>query len=325
MLFIKTENTDPALNLAAEEYLLKNFKEDIFFLWQNGPSVIIGKNQNAYSEINIEYVKENNITVVRRGTGGGAVFHDLGNVNFSYITGFQNEQDISFEKFTGPVCEFLNTLGANAQFAGRNDIVIDGQKISGNAQTVYKNRLLHHGTLLFSSSMTNLSGALNVNPLKIQSKGIKSVRSRVTNIASHINKEMTVKEFMNSLFEYSLNKNNGTVYSFTKEDETAFAKIKEEKYGAWEWNFKENPAYSFKKEAKFAGGIIEVGMNIENEIISAISIQGDFLATGEVAPLEKILTGLPHTEEAILMALDGLDLTPYIGQITGEELVSVMF
>ena len=326
MLLIITQNTDPALNLATEEYLLKNFDEEIFFLWRNGPSIIIGKNQNAYSEIDIDYVKEKNITVVRRGTGGGAVFHDLGNVNFSYITSYREGEDISFERFTRPVCGFINTLGANAEFAGRNDIVIDGQKISGNAQTVYKNRFLHHGTLLFSADMTDLSKALTVNPLKIQSKGIKSVKARVTNISSHIKEEMSVEQFMQRLFNYTAqNDPDGRIYELTSADTEKINKLKKEKYASWAWNFGENPGYSFKKGAKFTAGIIEIGMNIENEIIKDISVKGDFFAYGEVNGLENILRGLPHREEDIRNALQGVDLAPYIGAITADELISVLF
>ncbi len=326
MLLVITENTEPALNLATEEYLLKNFKEEIFFLWRNAPSIIIGKNQNAYSEIDIDYVKEKNITVVRRQTGGGAVFHDLGNVNFSYITSYKDGEDISFERFTRPVCGFINTLGARAEFAGRNDIVIDGQKISGNAQTVYKNRFLHHGTLLFSADMTDLSKALTVNPLKIQSKGIKSVRARVTNISAHIKEQMDVKEFMARLFSYTAQSDpDGRIYELTDKDMEAIRKLRAEKYGAWSWNFGENPDYSFKKGAKFTAGIIEVGMNIENEQIKDISLKGDFFANGEIDGLESLLRGLPHREEDIRKALSDIDLKPYIGAITEDELVSVLF
>ena len=326
MLLVITKTTDPKFNLAAEEYLLKNFEEEIFFLWRNAPSIIIGKNQNAYSEIDIDYVKEKNITVVRRQTGGGAVFHDLGNVNFSYITSYSEGEDISFERFTRPVCGFINTLGAKAEFAGRNDIVIDGQKISGNAQTIWKNRFLHHGTLLFCANMNDLSKALTVNPLKIQSKGIKSVKARVTNIASHINENISVEQFMERLFEYTAkNDTDGHIYELTAKDIAAIEKLKEEKYAAWSWNFGENPSYSFKKSAKYTAGIIEIGMNIENEHIKDISIKGDFFASGEIDGLEKILCGLPHKEEDIRNVLKGIDLTPYIGGITEDELVAVLF
>ncbi len=326
MLLVLGENTVPALNLAAEEYLLKSFDEEVFFLWRNAPSIIIGKNQNAYSEIDINYVKEKNITVVRRQTGGGAVFHDLGNVNFSYITSYYEGEDISFERFTRPVCGFINTLGAKAEFAGRNDIVIDGQKISGNAQTVWKNRLLHHGTLLFDANMTDLSKALTVNPLKIQSKGIKSVRARVTNIAAHITEKITVEQFMLRLFEFTLRSSeNARIYRFTKEDMEQIEALSKAKYACWDWNFGENPSYSFKKSAKYTAGIIEIGMNIENERIKEISIKGDFFASGEISVLEERLKGLPHKEEEIRKALKGFDLTPCIGAISEDELLAVLF
>ena len=183
MLCIKNDNTNPYFNLAAEEYVLRNFKENCFMLWRNRPSIIVGKHQNTLAEINVDYVKEKNIDVVRRLSGGGAVFHDLGNLNFTFIKNAEKEEAlVDFKKYVEPVLEVLQHLGVNAKFEGRNDIMIDGKKISGNAEHVFKKRVLHHGTLLFSSQMADLSNALKVNPLKYQDKGGKSVRSRVTNL-----------------------------------------------------------------------------------------------------------------------------------------------
>ncbi|HRC66441.1 MAG TPA: lipoate--protein ligase family protein, partial [Bacteroidales bacterium] len=148
MFCINNQNTNPYFNLASEEYLLKNYEEDVFMLWRNEPSIIIGKHQNALAEINIEYVKENHIKVVRRITGGGAVFHDLGNLNFTFISNSPNSKPVmNFKKYTQPIVDVLVNLGVDARFEGRNDIVIDGKKISGNAECVYKNRFLHHGTI----------------------------------------------------------------------------------------------------------------------------------------------------------------------------------
>ena len=174
MLCIINTNTKPYFNLAAEDYVLRNFKDDCFMLWRNKPSIIIGKHQNTLAEINLEYVKDNNIDVVRRLSGGGAVFHDLGNLNFTFIKNAKDEGSlVDFKKYIQPILEVLQSLGVNAKFEGRNDIMIDGKKISGNAEHVFKRRVLHHGTLLFLSQIADLSKALKVNPLKYQDNGVK--------------------------------------------------------------------------------------------------------------------------------------------------------
>ncbi|PKP15313.1 MAG: lipoate--protein ligase, partial [Bacteroidetes bacterium HGW-Bacteroidetes-22] len=201
MLCIKDSNTDPYFNLAADEYVMKNFKEDCFMLWRNEPSIIVGKHQNTLAEINVDYVKENSIKVVRRITGGGAVFHDLGNLNFTFIRNSEEGAQVDFRKFTQPIIDVLQKIGINAVFEGRNDLTIDGKKFSGNAEHVWKKRTLHHGTLLFSAVITDLSAALKVNPLKFNDKAVKSVRSRVTNISEHLKEKMDVLEFRDRIME----------------------------------------------------------------------------------------------------------------------------
>ena len=183
MLCVNNIYTDPYFNMAMEEYFLKNFTENIFILWRNEPAVIVGKHQNSLAEINVDYVTEKGIKVVRRLTGGGAVFHDLGNINFTFI---ENGSKPDFQKFTRPILDVLIDLGVDARFEGRNDLTIGGRKFSGNAIAVWKNRTLEHGTLLFSAVMEDLSGALKVNPLKFEDKAVKSTRSRVTNISEHL-------------------------------------------------------------------------------------------------------------------------------------------
>jgi len=183
MLCIENNHTDPYFNLAVEEYLLRNFGEDCFMLWRNKASIIVGKHQNALAEINYDYVKENNIDVIRRLSGGGTVFHDLGNLNFTFIQNVnKNENIVDFKRYIEPIVKVLQQQGVNAKHEGRNDIMIGGRKVSGNAEHVFKKRVLHHGTLLFSSEISNLSKALKVNPLLYQDKGVKSVKSRVANI-----------------------------------------------------------------------------------------------------------------------------------------------
>lgn len=326
MKLITTENTRPAYNLAAEEYILKNKRGDIFFLWRNAPAIIIGKNQNAYSEINIEYVKKNNIEVIRRLTGGGAVFHDLGNINFSFFTDSKEGEDVSFERFTAPIVDFLRSLGLNAAFAGRNDIQLDGMKISGNAQTRLGGRFLHHGTLLFGASMADMSAALNVHPLKISSKGIKSVSARVTNISEHLQEKMDVTAFMALLLEYiSRTQSDAERYILTPADLAGIDSIAAQRYCRWDWNFGENPDYSFNNTAKYAGGLIEVSMNITEEVIDDIRISGDFFAYDDIRILEDALRGISHKREDIERAIRDIPLHKYIGGITAQELIDTMF
>lgn len=326
MYFYISQSTDPTYNLAMEEHLLCRHGGDIFFLWRNASSIIIGRNQNAYSEINIDYVREHKIPVVRRITGGGAVFHDLGNVNFSFITDAGDPEQLSFERFTAPITEYLRRLGVNAAMSGRNDISVDGCKISGNAQTQRGNRLLHHGTLMFGVGLTDLSGALRVHPLKIRSKGIASVRARVSNISEHLPRPMTVEQFMQGLADYvDRTSESFAVCEFTEEDMEQAQKLQAEKYSRWDWNFGENPSYDFHRAAKFPAGLIEVQMNISREVIRNARITGDFFAFGEIGELEQALCGVPHRPEAIAAAIRGLPLKKYIGGITAEQLIETMF
>ncbi|HPX06156.1 MAG TPA: lipoate--protein ligase family protein, partial [Tenuifilaceae bacterium] len=202
MLCIKHPNTDPQFNLAAEEHVLKSFTDDVFMLWRNEPSVIVGKHQNTLAEINLDFIREKQVKVVRRLSGGGAVFHDLGNLNFTFIMNGDEGNLVDFRKFTKPILDVLLKLGIEAKFEGRNDLTIEGKKFSGNAEHVYKNRVLHHGTLLFSSQMADLSEALKVNPLKYQDKAVKSVRSRVTNISEHLKQQMDVEAFRDLIMQH---------------------------------------------------------------------------------------------------------------------------
>ena len=241
MLLIYNEITNPYFNLAMEEYLLKNFNEDMFILWRNENAVIVGKNQNTLSEINLDYIKEHSIPVVRRQSGGGAVFHDLGNINFTFIAN-NNDSFSDFKRFTTPIIDLLKTLDINAEFSGRNDLLIDGCKFSGNAQYNYKDRVMHHGTLLFSSQIADLSNALKVKPIKFEGKGVKSVKSRVTNISDHLKEPLTVLEFKDLIMNYleKINTDNKH-YTLSELDIENINKLVEEKYSTWDWYFGNSP------------------------------------------------------------------------------------
>lgn len=325
MLYIYNKSTDPYFNLAAEEYVLKNFNDDCFMLWQNSTSVIIGKNQNALGEINLDYVKENNVHVVRRLSGGGAVFHDLGNVNFTFIT---NDTDdfVNFSKFTAPIIGVLNDkLNIKAELSGRNDLTINEQKFSGNAQYNYKKRVLHHGTLLFASSITNISDSLKVKPSKFEGKSVKSVKSRVTNISSHLSSPLTIEEFINLTMDYVKDNstNDGQIYEFNSKDIEAINLLKDEKYSTWEWNYGSSPKYNFNNEKRFKGGTVEIHFNVEKGIIKDCKIFGDFFSKIDIDDIEKALIGVKHNYDDIHLALKSFDIGKYFANITIEDILEI--
>ena len=322
MLLINNTNTNAYFNLAMEEYFLKNTNEDIFLLWQNENSIIVGKNQNTLSEINYDYVKENNIKVVRRLSGGGAVFHDLGNINFTFIS--CNDNSFSdFKKFTMPIVEALKELNVHAEFSGRNDLLIDGQKFSGNAQYNYKNKVMHHGTLLFSSEINDLSNALKVKPSKFQGKSVKSVKSRVTNISSHLDKEMTVLEFKDYLMDF-INKRdkNSHFYELNDKDVESINKLVEEKYSTWEWNFVYSPKYSLYNEVKYPGGNLEFSLDVHDGLIKDIKFFGDFFGKEDISFIEDKLRNVKHNEYSIKSALEDVDINNYFLNCNIDILVS---
>ncbi|HHU55124.1 MAG TPA: lipoate--protein ligase [Acholeplasmataceae bacterium] len=328
MLTIINNSTNPYYNLALEEYVLKHIKsdEDFILLWQNKNAIIVGRNQNTFAEINYQYVKEHNIDVVRRTSGGGAVYHDLGNLNFTFIT--KNIQDNlnNYRKFTEPVIAALNKLGVPAEFSGRNDILVDGKKISGNAQTFYKDRMLHHGTILFNANLEMVSKVLNVNIEKLQSKGIKSNRSRVTNIYPYIKTKITIKEFIIHLLKHFLgNDYENRIYKLTNEDLENIEKLKNEKYMTWEWNFGESPEMDIQKQKRFLGGQVQFNFNVNEGIIKDCKIYGDFFGKENISDIEKSLIGVPFRENDLYEALNKIKLDDYFFNITIDDLISCIF
>jgi len=326
MRYILNRNNDAWFNLAAEEYLLKNFQEDIFMLWQNHNTIVVGKHQNTLAEINYDFVKEKDIKVVRRMSGGGAVYHDLGNLNFTFIMNGQEGSLVDFRKFTLPIIEVLKSLGVHASFEGRNDLTIDGLKFSGNAEHVHKNRVLHHGTLLFSSELGVLGRALQVNPLKYQDKAVKSVRSRVTNICDHLKEALTIGAFRDLILQHITNKfPYAQEFQFSPADLEQIKQLVEEKYATWEWNFGYSPKYGFSKMIKTLGGSVEYHLHVEEGLIKDLKIFGDFFSLREISELEAMLRNIPHQEDAIYNKLRTIPFEEYLHQVELKEFVSGMF
>jgi lipoate-protein ligase A len=323
MLFIDNNLTNPNFNLAAEEYILKNFSEDVFMLWRNEPSIIVGKNQNTLSEINYDYVKEKSIPVVRRLTGGGAVFHDLGNLNFTFISTDDAKSFNNFRKFTQPIIDILKELSVDAEFSGRNDLTIDGRKFSGNAQCNYKNKVMHHGTLLFTSIITDISSALKVKPSKFEGKGVKSVASRVTNISEHLKNPLTILEFKDMIMKYISQKNTDyKIYKFSEEDLNNIKKLYDEKYNTWEWNFGNSPKYTLVNELKYVGGNVEFYLNVEKGVITDLKICGDFFGKSDLSDIENLLIGIRHNEKEIKEILSTVDINDYMAGAKIEDIIN---
>ncbi len=325
MRYMHNRHTDPAFNLAAEEWLLRNTHTDIFMLWRNAPAVIVGRNQNTAAEIDQEFVRQRGIAVIRRLTGGGAVFHDLGNVNFSFIQLGNQSRHLDFHRFTTPILEALRAMGVNCQFEGRNDLVIDGHKFSGNAQFMEKDRVLHHGTLLFSAQMTDLSGALKVNPVKYADKAVKSVKKRVTNIASHLPQPMAVEDFIHRVMDHVSGGASTAELGLRPDEEAGIADLVRTKYGTWEWNFGASPDYGFTRGTRTQGGVVEVHLDVHHGHIRGARIFGDFFGTRPVAELEKILAGVRHEPGAILDALRGVAVCEFIRDVNAADFVDCLF
>lgn len=328
MINVINSSVNPYFNLALEEYLLKemHLDEECFMLWQNRPAIIVGRNQNTWDEINLEFVKKNNVAVVRRMTGGGAVYHDLGNLNFTFIAPGRKEAAYDFARFARPVVLALKEMGVPAEFCGRNDIVVDGKKVSGNAQYRYNDLVLHHGTLLFDFQIENMVQALNVSKDKIASKGVASVRSRVANIREYLARPLSMDEFRESLIE-SISRTGASGlrnYILTEEDILRTEQLRESKYETWDWNFGASPPFGWRKSRRFDWGKVDVLLDIREGLIAGCRIYGDFFGSDDISPLEKCLVGLPYQEEAIRQALARVDLAQYINGLDQESMLGLM-
>ena len=323
MLLINSLSQNAYFNIASEEYLLHRFPtEDLFLLYVNAPSIIVGKFQNTLAEINLDYVEEKGIKVVRRMSGGGAVYHDLGNLNFSFHTLLGQNDFGDFSFFTKPVLNMLNTLGVPAELKGRNDLLVDGKKFSGNAKLARHGKMIQHGTILLNSEMEVLGEALKVNPLKFIDKATKSNRGRVTNLIDYLPKETTTEK-LKELLTAEIIKNNPEAkrYQLSLEDLAGIEQLMEEKYETWDWNFGFSPQYNFKKAIKIPAGFIEVHLDVVHGIIEKAKIFGDFFASMPIEDLEVQLIGKKHQTTDLENLFTSIDLTLFFGKVTAEEIL----
>lgn len=328
MIYIESPSTDPHFNLALEQYVFDELdkNQEYFMLWQNDNAIIIGKHQNTIAEINQEYVKEKNIQVVRRLSGGGAMYQDMGNLNFTFIVDDGNNlSNFDFKTFCIPIVKALSKLGVKAEINGRNDITIDGKKFSGNAQYVKHGRIMHHGTILYHSDTNVVANALKVSKDKIESKGIKSVRSRVTNVKDYIKEDIPLNEFKKLLLQYMFEDIKLKEYKLTKEDIKKINSIQKEKYDKWDWNYGSSPKYNIVKERRFEGcGKLEIYMEVADGMIKGFDVFGDYFGNGDKNDLIQLFTGKKIEENEIKNLVETIDINYYFNNMTKENFINLI-
>lgn len=327
--YIESCNTDPRFNLALEQFVFDSLdrRHSYFMLWQNNNSIIVGKHQNTLAEINSAYVNEHNINVVRRLSGGGAVYHDLGNLNFTFITDADKDKSIDFAAFCKPIQKALTSFGVPVEISGRNDMTVDGKKFSGNAQYLKKGRVMHHGTILYDSNLGILSEALSPGDDKIVSKGIKSVQSRVTNVRPYMKNDMPVTDFWHALKNFISDDFELKEFLLNKEHENTVEKLKEKVYSRWNWNYGNSPPHTMRKLRRIEGcGKIEILLDIAKEgIITNIVFYGDFFANRDSAELANIIIGHHLEYNEIKNLLNNLDISEYFHALSCENFLALLF
>lgn len=330
MKIYTTENTSPFYTLVCEEIILKdeqNF-DDILYFYQHKNAIIIGKNQNIYEEIKIDEIEKENIEVYRRLSGGGAVYHDLGNINFSFITKKQNH---SYQKFLSPIIEFFKSLGLKAEFKGRNDLIVNGAKVSGNAQIIHKDKIVHHGTILFNANLAKLGQVLRPNRLKIESKGIKSIRQRVTNILHEMEEPIDDSEFIFKLISFFEKKYETKAVDVENYFENGISNHKNfqeisQLRKSKNWVFGTNPFFSYENAKRTSAGILKVLANIEKNLIVKIKFEGDFLSQRSIEEIENILENKEFNRDILEIELLNIhNLEEYFGSIPLNEILDTIF
>ena len=327
MRYIINKSTDPYFNLALDEYAMKHIdvEEDFFFLWQNKPSVIVGNNQNTVEEVNQAFIDKNNVKVARRVSGGGAVYHDFGNLNFTFIINVDDPGEVNYKKYVQPIIDALASMGVQAKASGRNDILVDGLKISGNAQRMSNGKLMHHGTLLYDVNLENMVQALNVTEDKYISKGVKSVRSRVTNIKEHLKDSVSIEDFWQALQYYLSNEGKDKEIVLSDKDLALIELEAANRFSTWNWIYGESPQFDLINSKRLDGGKLEIKLNVEKGYIKELKFFGDFLGLKDVSVIEDRLSNVRFSKGDIEEVLDNFDLKIYFGSISKDEILSLMF
>jgi len=330
MLFADNRDiTDARLNLALEEYILRNKmpNDDLLLFYVNAPAIIIGRNQNTIEEINSDLVDARGIRVVRRVSGGGAVYHDLGNLNFSFMTRDVNARFNRYDLFNKPVVEVLRELGVPAEIGGRNDILADGRKISGNAQFATAGRMFSHGTLLLDSNLDDVTAALKPKAGKVESKGVKSIRSRVANISEFLREPISVSELRDRILERIFGtRDPARIPSLVLDaaDWSAANDLVERRYGSWKWNYGENPASNVQRVQRFPAGEIDVRLDVHGGEITSARFFGDFMGRSEVSELEAQLKGVTYDRDSLTRALANIDVRQYFGDVSRDDVLALL-
>ena len=330
MLYVESESSDAAFHFSVEEYIVRDYpwNEPVFMIWQADKCAMLGANQIAEAEIDMGCAKREGIQIVRRSSGGGTIYMDLGSFLFTLIEPYTEERyqlDAAREKAAGPVVKALNMMGVPAEFKGRNDILVDGKKVSGLAQYARHGRICAHGSLLFDTDLEALARVLKTDDEKIRTKALRSVRSRVANTKDYMEHPCSVEEFREFLKRYLFSELDLREQTLSEHDLSQIGRIFRERYGDASWTFTQSPKYSFHSSKRFNGGKAEVFLDIANGAVASCSIRGDFLGTVPVRGLEQALEALPFQYQPFLDALGGISLQPYLGGITKDELLSCIF
>lgn len=326
MYYIESKSSDPCFNLALEQFVFDclSRSHSYFMLWQNDNAIIVGKHQNTVAEINEGYVREHEIRVVRRLSGGGAVYHDMGNINFTFIVDKESGL-FDFSKFCMPLVRALKSIGVEAEVNGRNDMTIDGRKFSGNSQYSKEGRTMHHGTVMYDSDLNTLEKALNVSSDKIKSKGCRSVRSRVTNVRPYVKNDMETEQFFKILRDYMFRENQLVLYELTQKDLEAVERLKKERYGTWHWNYGFSPKYAVEKKRRIEGcGSIEVHMNVEHGVITDMVFFGDYFSDTDSSSLSELLKGCRLCRPDLSERLKTVQAGRYFHNLTNEQLLDIL-
>lgn len=326
MYYIESPSTDPYFNLALEQYVFDHLGQEqpCFMLWQNDNTIVVGKHQNTIGEINPAFVKEHGIRVARRLSGGGAVYHDMGNINFTFVAKHDGDS-FNFSTFCIPVINALESMGVPAEVSGRNDMTIHGQKFSGNSQYVKHGHIMHHGTIMYDSDLSVVAKALNVPKDKIESKGLQSVRSRITNVKPHVQGDFTTQQFFNRLKDFMFKQYPLQTYTLSEEDIKAVQTLQQTVYSQWAWNYGASPAYKMHKERRVEGcGKLEIYMDVQDGILKDLAFYGDYFGDGDTTELVRRLVGSTMEESEIRRRIETLDIGLYFNNMDADTFCSIL-